>query len=102
MKPLGYSLEEMGRLLDTLDELGGSWLPGGTGPAYAMKAVAGTEPDQRADRLRRRQDIIAVADERLARLRLHAEMAAEFAQTLRYQAARHAAAGHPEGAGSER
>lgn len=102
MKPLGYSLEEMGRLLGTLDDLGGWWPPRGTGPAYATKTAAGPDPTRRADALRRLEDIIADADERLERLRLHADRAADFAQSLRYQAARHAAAGHPEGTGSGR
>lgn len=85
MKPLGYTLEEMGDLLDALDDLGGPWMPD-SDRAYGSREPAGTD---REDDLRRLDAYIADADERLVKLRERAAMAEEFARTLRYQAERH-------------
>ncbi len=85
MKPLGYSLEEMADLLATLDDLGGPWMPDSK-HSYGSRASSGAD---RARNLRRLDDYISDADERLGKLRERTQMAEEFARTLRYQAQRH-------------
>lgn len=92
MKPLGYRLEEMADLLNTLDDLGGPWMPD-SDRTYGSREPAGSE---REAVLRRLEDYIADADQRLVQLRERAAMAEEFARTLRYQAERHGG-GHFDG-----
>ncbi len=84
MKPLDYTLEEMAGLLDTLDGLGGSWMPD-SDRAYQ----AAERPGDREAYLQRLDDYISDAQARLARLRERAAMGEEFTKTLQYQAERH-------------